>query len=147
MAQSVRKENIIFVHQIEKFLFVFSLLEKQCETVRFHLTEAVGAYEEKPRDQWIIEYPAQVALTGSQIWWTVEVCAAFAKLEEGYENALKDFYRKQVAQLNALITHLLGDLTSGLRQKIMTICTVSSRFCFVFVHFSTLIDLDRCPRS
>lgn len=103
------------------------LLEKQCETVRYHLTEAVSAYEEKPRDQWIMEYPAQVALTGSQIWWTVEVCAAFAKLEEGYENALKDFYRKQVTQLNALIGHLLGDLSSGDRQKIMTICTVCIR--------------------
>ncbi|CAF3393401.1 unnamed protein product [Rotaria sp. Silwood1] len=100
------------------------LLEKQCETVRYHLTEAVGAYEEKPRDQWIMDYPAQVALTGSQIWWTVEVCAAFAKLEEGYENALKDYYRKQVTQLNALIVHLLTDLTPGDRQKIMTICTI-----------------------
>ena len=101
------------------------LLEKQCETVRHHLTEAVGAYEDKARDQWIMDYPAQVALTGSQIWWTVEVCGAFAKLEEGYENALKDFYRKQVSQLNALIVHLLGDLSAGDRQKIMTICTVS----------------------
>jgi dynein heavy chain len=71
-----------------------------------------------------MDYQAQVALTGSQIWWTVEVCAAFAKLEEGYENALKDFYRKQVTQLNALIGHLLGDLSAGDRQKIMTICTV-----------------------
>lgn len=71
-----------------------------------------------------MDYPAQVALTGSQIWWTVEVVAAFVKLEEGYENALKDFFRKQVAQLNALIVHLLGDLSAGDRQKIMTICTV-----------------------
>lgn len=109
----------------DTFSWIMSrLLEKQCETVRFHLTEAVGAYEEKPRDQWIMDYQAQVALTGSQIWWTVEVCAAFAKLEEGYENALKDFYRKQVTQLNQLITHLLTDLTPGDRQKIMTICTV-----------------------
>ncbi|CAF2140297.1 unnamed protein product [Rotaria magnacalcarata] len=100
------------------------LLEKQCETVRYHLTEAVGAYEEKPRDQWIMDFQAQIALTGSQVWWTVEVCAAFAKLEEGYENALKDFYRKQVSQLNALIIHLLTELTPNDRQKIMTICTI-----------------------
>ncbi|CAF0885207.1 unnamed protein product, partial [Didymodactylos carnosus] len=100
------------------------LLEKQCETVRYHLTEAVQAYEEKPREQWIMDFPAQVALTGSQIWWTVEVNASFAKLEEGYENALKDYYRKQVSQLNSLIGHLLGDLSAGDRQKIMTICTI-----------------------
>ena len=30
----------------------------------------------------------------------------------------------QIAQLNALITMLLGDLTPGDRQKIMTICTI-----------------------
>lgn len=39
----------------------------------------------------------QVALTGTQIYWTVEVTAAFARLEEGYENALRDYYRKQVS--------------------------------------------------
>lgn len=37
-----------------------------------------------------------MALTGTQIYWTVEVTAAFARLEEGYENALRDYYRKQV---------------------------------------------------
>ena len=30
----------------------------------------------------------------------------------------------QVSQLNTLIGHLLGDLTKGDRQKIMTICTI-----------------------
>lgn len=49
---------------------------------------------------------------------------AFARLEEGYENALKDYQRKQINQLSALINLLLGDLTAGDRQKIMTICTI-----------------------
>ena len=39
---------------------------------------------------------AQVALAGTQIWWTTEVNLSFARLEEGYENALKDYYKKQV---------------------------------------------------
>ena len=38
----------------------------------------------------------QVALAGTQIWWTTEVNLSFARLEEGYENALKDYYKKQV---------------------------------------------------
>lgn len=100
------------------------LLDKQCQTVLHWLTEAVQAYEEKAREQWIMEFPGQIALTGSQIWWTTEVNMAFAKLEEGFENALKDYYKKQVAQLNTLITMLLGDLSKGDRQKIMTICTI-----------------------
>ena len=65
-------------------------------TVRHELSEAVVSYEEKPRDQWLFDYPAQVALCGTQIWWTTEVVLAFGRLEEGYENALKDYYKKQV---------------------------------------------------
>jgi dynein heavy chain len=89
------------------------LLDMQCRTILFWLTDAVTAYEEKSREQWIMEFPGQIALTGSQIWWTAEVNMVFAKLEEGFENALKDYYKKQVNQLNSLIVMLLGDLTKG----------------------------------
>ncbi|KAM9209454.1 dynein axonemal heavy chain 9 [Dugong dugon] len=93
-------------------------------TMRHEMTEGVTAYEEKPREQWLFDYPAQVALTCTQIWWTTEVGIAFARLEEGYENAMKDYYKKQVAQLKTLITMLIGQLSKGDRQKIMTICTI-----------------------
>uniref|UniRef100_A0A8C4WSK3 Dynein heavy chain 9, axonemal n=1 Tax=Gopherus evgoodei TaxID=1825980 RepID=A0A8C4WSK3_9SAUR len=93
-------------------------------TVRHEMTEGVTAYEEKPREQWLFDYPAQVALTCAQIWWTTEVGIAFARLEEGYENAMKEYYKKQVTQLNTLITMLIGQLSKGDRQKIMTICTI-----------------------
>lgn len=66
----------------------------------------------------------QVALCISQIFWSIEITDIFVKIEEGYENAMKDYQRKQVSQLNALINLLLGDLSSGDRQKIMTICTI-----------------------
>lgn len=72
------------------------MLEAQCATVRHEMTEAVQGYEEKPREQWLFDYPAQVALCGTQIWWTTEVNIAFGRLEEGYENALKDYNKKQV---------------------------------------------------
>jgi dynein heavy chain len=100
------------------------LLDKQCKTVLHWLTDSVSAYEEKSRENWILDCAAQIALTGSQIWWTTEVNITFAKLEEGFENALKDYSKKQVAQLNSLITMLLTDLDPGTRQKIMTICTI-----------------------
>ncbi|XP_048056692.1 dynein axonemal heavy chain 11 isoform X1 [Megalobrama amblycephala] len=93
-------------------------------TVRQEISEAVAAYEDKPRDQWLFDYPAQVALTGSQIWWAIDVGIAFERVEEGFETALKDYNRKQISQLNSLIHMLLGDLTPGDRQKIMTICTI-----------------------
>lgn len=65
-------------------------------TGRYYFSEAVITYDEKPREQWVFDYPAQCALCGTQIWWTTEVNLAFARLEEGYENALKDYQKKQV---------------------------------------------------
>ncbi|XP_044152524.1 dynein axonemal heavy chain 9 [Bufo gargarizans] len=100
------------------------VLDSMRSTVRHEMTEAVTAYEEKPREQWLFDYPAQVALTCTQIWWTTEVGISFSRLEEGYENAMKEYYKKQVNQLNTLITMLIGQLSKGDRQKIMTICTI-----------------------
>lgn len=99
-------------------------------TLRSLIPEALATYEEKAREQWVFDYPAQVgaaaragalapcgalgdaafpfvamfcpcgllqvALTCTQIWWTTEVGMAFSKLEEGYENAIKDYNKKQV---------------------------------------------------
>uniref|UniRef100_A0A8C9PVY2 Dynein axonemal heavy chain 17 n=1 Tax=Spermophilus dauricus TaxID=99837 RepID=A0A8C9PVY2_SPEDA len=95
-----------------------------CATLRHEIPEAVVTYEEKPREQWIFDYPAQIALTCTQIWWTTEVGLAFSRLEEGYENAIKDYNKKQISQLNALITLLIGSLSAGDRMKVMTICTI-----------------------
>ncbi|KAK2575931.1 hypothetical protein KPH14_007294 [Odynerus spinipes] len=93
-------------------------------SIRHYFSEAVIAYEEKPREQWLFDYPAQVSLCGTQIWWTTEVNLAFARLEEGYDNAIKDYLKKQISQLSTLITLLIGELTKQERQKVMTICTI-----------------------
>eukprot|EP00064_Thunnus_orientalis_P003474 superscaffoldBa00000283_g3483 len=100
------------------------VLDTMRSTVRHEMTEAVTAYEDKPREQWLFDYPAQVALTCTQIWWTSDVGMAFARLEEGYDNAMKEYYKKQVSQLNTLISMLIGQLSPGDRQKVMTICTI-----------------------
>ncbi|NWU90022.1 DYH9 protein, partial [Upupa epops] len=100
------------------------VLESMRATVRDEMTEAVVAYEEKPREQWLFDYPAQVALSCIQIWWATEVGIAFTRVEEGYENAMKEYHKKQVTQLNTLVTMLMGQLSKGNRQKIMTICTI-----------------------
>ncbi|XP_065591372.1 dynein axonemal heavy chain 17 isoform X1 [Cyrtonyx montezumae] len=100
------------------------VLDSMRSTLRCLIPEAVASYEDKPREQWVFDYPAQVALTCTQIWWTTEVGIALARLEEGYENAIKEYNKKQIAQLNALISLLIGNLSAGDRMKIMTICTI-----------------------
>ncbi|XP_043471037.1 dynein beta chain, ciliary [Leptopilina heterotoma] len=93
-------------------------------SIRHYFSESVVLYEEKPREQWLFDYPAQVSLCGTQIWWTTEVTLAFGRLEEGYDNSIKDYLKKQISQLSTLISLLLGELSKQDRQKVMTICTI-----------------------
>jgi dynein heavy chain len=79
-------------------------------SLRHYFADAVMSYEEKPRDQWLFDYPAQVSLCGTQIWWTTEVNTAFSRLEEGYENAIKDYQKKQVCILYK-VTQILNSRT------------------------------------
>lgn len=62
-------------------------------SLRTYMSEAVTTYEEKPRDQWLFDYPAQVSLCGTQIWWTTEVNLAFERLEEVFDHTHTDLYK------------------------------------------------------
>ena len=44
--------------QVESWLN--RVLERMCNTLRMKFGDAVQAYEEKPREQWLFDYPAQV---------------------------------------------------------------------------------------
>lgn len=68
-------------------IWLTRLLDFHCETVRLWLKAAVTSYEvasdviftrtlnetdffqDKPREEWIFDYPAQIVLTASQIWF------------------------------------------------------------------------------
>ncbi|KAA0703060.1 Dynein beta chain, ciliary [Triplophysa tibetana] len=127
-------------------LWLTRLEDVMREGLRRHIAEAVAVYEERSREHWILEQPAQVVLTASQIWWSADMNLAFERLAEGFETALRDYNKKQVwtqslkvqtdrintsfcvnlsiSQLNSLINMLLGELKPTDRQKIMTLCTI-----------------------
>jgi len=86
-------------------VWLMRLLNAMVSTILHEMNESVQTYEDKPRDQWLFDFPAQVALCGTQIWWTTEVNQNFARLEEGYENALKDYSKKQVFCLAIIQTN------------------------------------------
>ena len=58
---------------------------------------------ERPRDEWLKDYNAQLALLTTQIVWTDEVTRAFDDLSSGSENAMKDCKQLIDDRLEALI--------------------------------------------
>ena len=48
----------------------------------------------------------------------------FTRMEEGFSNALREYNKKQINQLNTLINLLLGKLTDQDREKITTLCLI-----------------------
>lgn len=42
-------------------MWLMTLLKCMQATIRHELSEGVVSYEEKPRDQWLFDFPAQVS--------------------------------------------------------------------------------------
>lgn len=79
---------------------------------------------EKAREKWLYDWPAQIALTASQLVWTEEVVAAFGTLADGNEQAMKEFFKTCNSRVEAMIQLVLGKLEKGDRVKIITLITV-----------------------
>ena len=101
--------------QVEKWLD--QLMSSMRETLKSELKASIQEYDVTPREQWLFNYPAQISLTGAQIFWSVEVGRVFDMLSGGYENAMKDYYKQQISRLNKLIPLLLGSLSKGSVQR------------------------------
>uniref|UniRef100_A0A8C8GDR1 Uncharacterized protein n=1 Tax=Oncorhynchus tshawytscha TaxID=74940 RepID=A0A8C8GDR1_ONCTS len=53
-----------------------------------------------PRIQWLLDYSGQVALAGSQVWWSNDVRMVFQRLE--FESVHKDYKKKRVTNSSAI---------------------------------------------
>lgn len=121
------------------------------ECVRGHLSEAVCVHEDRPREQWILDFPAQVALTGSQIWWNNDMELVFKRLEEGFESALKDYNKKQVrfthlSSLPGMTCSLFGRMRADMTNSFMRfpiVCSNETLFCLhVCLQEFTITGID-----
>ena len=104
--------------------WLLGLMEHCALTLREKLGEAILAYLEMPRERFLADTCAQIAITTSQLWWTTEVYGAFDKLESGNETAVKDYVGVIISGLEGLSLMVLGDLSKEMRGKIKTIITI-----------------------
>jgi dynein heavy chain len=105
-------------------LWLQQLLDCSIDTLRKRLSEAVvSAYDTAQRPRWLLDNIGQVGLTAINIQWNKEVHTAFNQLEEGIENAMKDYNAKQNHQLEGLIELIRdGGLDPLNRRKITVVC-------------------------
>ena len=77
-----------------------------------------------PRHEWLFDYPAQLCITGTQIYWTDETQLALEEYEDGQEDSVKRYLQLCNTRLSALIQLVLGDLTQYNRTKIISLITM-----------------------
>jgi len=112
---------------VERWLNDLTVMQQ--DSLRFILEAAIETavnWEvERPRHFWLEDYPAQVVLVGTQIYWTEETQASLDELEGGQEDAVKKYLGVCNDRLNALIMRVLDpDLKSDLRTKVISLITM-----------------------
>ena len=60
---------------VEKWLL--QVEETMINSIRFVIKDAVAAYQKVPRMKWVVEWPGQVVICYSQVYWTQDVENAF----------------------------------------------------------------------
>lgn len=79
---------------------------------------------DKPREEWINDYCAQVSLLTTQIVWTDDVNRAFEELSSGAETAMKECVEVIKTRINKLINKVTKPLKRLDRMKIINIITI-----------------------
>eukprot|EP01051_Picozoa_sp_SAG22_P001082 SAG22_NODE_38_length_26325_cov_107.302067_20_plen_235_part_00 len=109
------------------------------------------AYEEgtKPRHEWAVDWCAQMAVLVSRVIYTEDIGRCFDQLEEGNDNALKDYSDKCQDQLNNLSDLINGEL-SKVSEATLVLSLKGSDHCLSVLCFSafpcgsTALTEDTC---
>lgn len=79
---------------------------------------------DKPREEWIRDYCAQIALLTTQVVWTEDVNRAFEELSSGAETAMKECVEVIKTRITKLITKVTKPLDQLERMKVINIITI-----------------------
>ncbi|XP_057312411.1 dynein axonemal heavy chain 12-like isoform X2 [Hydractinia symbiolongicarpus] len=90
---------------VEKWLL--QVQDTMLVSIKDIIEKAVEAYSITPRKEWVKEWPGQVVICVSQIFWTLEVHEAIRSGMHG----LTDYYEKCSKQLEEIVELVRGKLT------------------------------------
>jgi dynein heavy chain len=121
--------------EVENYLNrLTSAMQHSLKTILSDAVEKASSWEiETPRHDWLFHYPAQLCITGTQIYWTDETQLALEEYEGGQEDAVKRYLQVCNSRLSSLIQLVLGELVSEDRTKIISLITMD-------VHSRDVVD-------
>ncbi|XP_030068202.1 dynein axonemal heavy chain 3 [Microcaecilia unicolor] len=127
---SSEKETVSFIQKIypakakgmvEKWLL--QVEENMLASIRQVIRDGTGDYSQVPRKKWVLQWPGQVVICVSSIFWTKEVAEAI----QG--NTLPAFLKKSNIQISEIVELVRGKLSSGARLTMgaLTVIDVHAR--------------------
>ncbi|XP_006876041.1 PREDICTED: dynein heavy chain 3, axonemal [Chrysochloris asiatica] len=98
----------------------------------------IEAYAKVPRNDWVLQWPGQVVICVSSIFWTQEVSQAMV------ENTLPDFLQKSNDQIAQIVQLVRGKLSSGARLTLgaLTVIDVHARDVVAKLSEDKISDLN-----
>ncbi|XP_062266298.1 dynein axonemal heavy chain 3 [Platichthys flesus] len=127
---SSEKETVPFTDKIypaeakgmvEKWLLQVENL--MLKSVRHVISQGVTQYSEVPRKEWVLQWPGQVVICASSIFWTSEVSEAIET------NTLPAYVEKCNNQISDIVELVRGKLSGGARMTLggLTVIDVHAR--------------------
>ena len=129
------KEVFTMEGEVENYLNRLTVsMQSSLRSILADAIEKAASWEiETPRHEWLFNYPAQLCITGTQIYWSDETQLALEEYESGQEDAVKRYLQICNNRLSALIQLVLGELTPADRTKIISLITMD-------VHSRDVVD-------
>lgn len=117
MDRAIDPETLVNKGNVEKWLLELESI--QWDSLRSLTVASIDEYKTIARKDWILNWPAQVVLGVSSVYWTAEVTVALQakgnallKCSEGLNNQLKDIVSLVRGKLDKLQRKTLGALTT-----------------------------------
>ncbi|XP_055994863.1 dynein axonemal heavy chain 3 [Sorex fumeus] len=107
-------------------------------SLREVIRQGIEAYVKVPRNQWVLQWPGQVVICVSSIFWTKEVSNALV------EKTLPEFLQKSNDQIAQIVELVRGKLSSGARLTLgaLTVIDVHARDVVAKLSQDNVCDLS-----
>ncbi|XP_078413797.1 dynein axonemal heavy chain 3 [Cetorhinus maximus] len=106
---------------VEKWLL--QVEEMMLSSIKHVIKEGISHYVQLPRRKWVLQWPGQVVISVSTVYWTSQVSEAIR------DGTLTDYLKKSNEQINEIVELVRGKLSSGERMTLgaLTVIDVHAR--------------------